>query len=61
MHKQNMHARSSAAMMATRAQEMLGPILDATKPKNIPQGAHTMKTVPIRLFQSVPASLSLLQ
>lgn len=34
---------------------MLGPILGATNPKNIPHGANTMNIVPIKLFQSVPA------
>lgn len=55
MDKQNRDANSSAATIATSAHVMFGPILDATKPKKIPHGAHTMNSVPMRLFQSVPA------
>lgn len=55
MDRQNRDAKSSAATIATSAQVMFGPILEATKPKKTPHGAHTMNIVPMRLFQSVPA------
>ena len=55
MERQNMAASISAATIATSAQVIFGPILGATKPKNIPHGASTMNSVPIKLFQSVPA------
>lgn len=55
MDRQNRDAKSSAATIATSAQVMFGPILEAAKPKKIPHGAHTMNIVPMRLFQSVPA------
>lgn len=51
----NMSAKiNSAATMATRAHEMLGPTLGATNPKKMPHGATMMRMVPNRLFQSVP-------
>ena len=55
MQRQNTEAKSSAATTATKAHVIFGPAFGATNPKKMPHGARTMRIVPIKLFQSVPA------